>query len=704
MGELTFLYPYLLGGAVLASLPVIIHLIGKRRAPIVRFAAFDFLMAINERLARRERVRQFLLLLLRTLAVLALVFAVARPMQNRASVVGAGARRVAIVLDASASMRYMLNGRALFDTAKRDIRELLTHLSPGDMATLIVAGRDVTPLFQSPTLDLAAVRTALDALPAPDGVANLGVAIERGLAQLGSDGSNATLVVVTDLADNSFVNLRPTAMEPPPEVRLIDVAHRDAPVRALANLAVTDVLVEGTGEHPEERRIRVTVRNYGPEAVSGVPLELRVGTETTQRVSFDVAPFSSQDKVLTYAFAGTGAFRCEARLVTSDSPYEVDDVMAFVVDVAPGVRVLAVNGDPRTTPYEDELFFFEKALAAVPKGEPPIELTIINRDELTPDFVLDPFDAVVLANVGEVDPQVVKNLVAFVGAGHGLLFTLGSEVKFERYNTLFGELLPHPLRDLTKAADDVAGTPPLAITDIDLEHPIFAGLDAQESLRASRTRSHWNLDVGGRTTTLPILRFGNGAPALVERRGGAGRVLLLTTSLDVDMSDLALRSAFPALIQRTVRYIAHAIDAASVTPVRVGDTVQLPAPTEASDLALVAPSSVRLEKSTEDGTRRRIELGPLTEQGFYTASAKAGDWKAAPRLDVAVNASLDESDWKPVVPERLSEALGGEGGQVAINMGASTSDDPFQTRGYASYFLLALCLMFIGESLLASRG
>ncbi|MBC7792463.1 MAG: BatA domain-containing protein [Clostridia bacterium] len=708
MGELTFLYPYLLGGAALASLPVIIHLIGRRRAPVVRFAAFDFLMAVNKRLAKRERLRQFLLLLLRTLAILALVFAAARPMPKRLAAAGTGARRLAIVLDASASMRFVRQGKPLLDTAKHDVRDLVSHLAPGDMATLIIAGREVTPVFQSPTLALAAVRAAVEKVTVAEGVANLGTAIDRALAQLGSDGSNATLVVVTDLAENSFVNLRPTAMEPPPEVRLIDAAHRDTPPKALANIAVTNILVEGTGEQPSERRIRVTVRNYGSDAVSGVSLELRVGNETTQRVTIDVNGSASVDKVLMYAFAGTGAHRCEARLVFDASPYPFDDTMAFVVDIAPSVRVLAVDGDPRTTPYDDELFFFEKALAAVPKGEPPIELTIIAHDELTTDFSLEGFDAIILANVRDVAPDVVTHLRAFVNAGHGLLFTLGSEVKFDTYNTLFGDLLPHPLRDLTKAADDVAGNPPLAIGDVDWEHPVLAGLGAaaQESLRASRTRSLWNLDVGGRTKTLSILRFDNGAPALTERRSASGgRVLMLTTSIDVDMSDIALRSAFPALAQRTVRYVARAIGAASVAPVRVGDNVQLPVPTEAGELALVAPAGTRVEKSSEDGARRKLEFGPLVETGFYTASAKDTDWHPAPRLDVAVNASLDESDWKPVVPERLSEALGGEGGQVvSVSMGAGEHDNPFQQRGYASYLLIALCFVFIGESLLASRG
>ncbi len=706
MGELTFLYPWLLGGAALASLPVIIHLIGRRRAPVVKFAAFDFLMAVNKRLARRERLRQILLLVLRTLAVLALVFAVARPMPKRAADAGNASKRVAIVFDASASMRYEKSGRSLFDNAKRQVRDVLSHLAPGDAATLVVAGRDVTPIFQAPTLELTAVRDAVEKIAAPDGVANMGAAIDMALSQLGSDGANATLVIVTDLAENGFANLRPTAMEPPPEVRLLDAAERTTPA-ALPNLAIESVFVEGAGDQASERRIKVTVRNCGAEAVREVPLELRVAGEVTQRVLVEIPPFGVTEKTLTYAFAGTGVFRCEVTL--AGDAYPSDDTMAFVAEIAPGVHVLAIDGDPRTTPYDDELFFFEHAVQAVPKGDPPIDLRIVGVDEVAQDFSLEGYDVVVLANVAELPADFIARLTKFVGAGGGLLFTLGSEVRFERYNALFGELLPHPLRDLHKAADEVAGTPPLALGDMDWDHPVLSGLGqaAQEGLRASRTRSYFNVDVGSRSKTLAILRFDNGAPALMERRSPtSGRVMLLATSIDVDMSDLALRSTYPALVQRCVRYLAKAIDASSVEPVRVGATIDLPVPTGADAVALVSPGGTRLERSSDDGTRRRLEIGPLTEPGFYSAHVLGKDWQPAPRLDVAVNATLDESDWKPVQPSRIAEALGGGSGErvVSVTIGAGQYDDPFAQRGYASYLLLTLCLVFIGESFLGSRG
>src|SRR5690606_34960744 len=138
-------------------------------------------------------------------------------------------------------------------------------------------------------------------------------------------------------------------------------------------------------------------------------------------------------------------------------------------------RVLAVNGDPRTTPYEDELFFLERALLAVPRGDPPIELRMVTVDEL-PDADLSGFDVVILANVGVLSPDLVGALRDHLDAGKGLLLAVGERVNFEAANEHLGPLLPHPLRDLHRAADANAGTPPVGIGDLDWDHPILAGL------------------------------------------------------------------------------------------------------------------------------------------------------------------------------------------------------------------------------------
>ncbi len=707
MSGLTVLHPWLLVGLLAAALPIVIHLIGRRRAPIVQFAAFDFLLAVNKRLARRERLRQILLLLLRTLALVALALAVARPMTTRPAAITNVSRRLAIIIDTSASMRYEVRGTALFEHAKRQARDLLSHLQPGDAVTLVAAGPEVRPLLLAPSTDIARARVVVDALPPPAGVADLGAAIDAALGQFAPGASGVTLAVVSDLADNSFRGLRPTALDPPPEVRLIDAAERAAPA-ALGNLAVEGVTVEAGSGSAAERRIKVVVRNYGAEPVNGRTLELVLNGAVTQRGRVEVAGRSAQEKVYTHEFASPGVYDGEVRLVPDDGDgYAADDRAFFTAEVASGVRLLAVDGDVRATPYEDELFFAERALEAIPKGDAPMPLRIITPDEFAAAD-LRGFDAVLLANTGSLREGDVAKLTQFVREGGGLLLTLGDKVRFEQMNASLAKLLPAPLRDLHLAADPGATTPPLKISGIDWDHPIMQGFGnlIAESLSASRTSGYFNLDVGAERKTRVILRFDNGAPALIEaKRAGGGRVLLLTTSLDVDLTDLPLRSAYPALLQRTVRYLANAVEGGAHALVREGEPVELPVPTGTDAIALTSPAKAR--RVFELGGVTRARLGALAETGSFRAEVRrGGTWTREPRLDVAVSPTLVESDFAAVSPAQVAAALGGDKAARAVEvaLGRHGDTDPFRERGYASLLLLAVCLLFIGESVLAARG
>ncbi len=706
MGSWTWLHPWLLAGLAGAALPIIIHLIGRRRAPTLRFAAFDFLAEVNKRLARRERLRQILLLIARTLAVAALAAAVARPMPVRPAPLLASERQLVVIIDTSASMAYALDGKPLIERAKTMAREALAHLQQGDRAAVLFAGEDVRAPFSALTLDLAAVTRTIDEVGEPQGVADLGAAIDQALVLLGK-GQGSTLVVIGDLAQNSFEGLRPTTLDPPPDIRLIDAAQRDE-LTALPNLAVEGLTTERSAEAWSERRLRVVVRNYGASPAAERPIELVVDGRITQRGFVSVPGRASAEKVLTQTFDGPGVYHGMVRLAGDGFP--ADDSLLFVIVVASGVDVLAVNGDPRMVPHEDELFFVERALDVVPAGDAPLRLRLVTLDEWSAtqsELDLQAFQVVLLANVGTLPKVQLDDLRRFVRKGGGLMVGLGDRVRFEQANELFGDLFPHPLRDRLRAADPDAGTPPLGIGDLDWDHPILQGLGraAEESLRASRTSIYFNLDVGAGLKARSILRFDNGAPALVERPLGEGRVMMWTTSLDVDFSDLPLRSAFPALLQRAVRYLGRAEEGVEQPLARVGATVEVPVPTGVRGLALVSPTGARREVMVDDAGQRRARFTNMSEPGIHHMELLRGVFAREERLDVAVSASLVESDFMPIRGEEVSEALGGAGGVgVEVALGRAEEGDPFEERGWATYFLLALGLFFVSESLLASRG
>ncbi|MGH7731747.1 MAG: BatA domain-containing protein, partial [Candidatus Eiseniibacteriota bacterium] len=76
---MSFLNPLFLFGLAAAAVPILIHLFTRKRPREMRFPSLEFLSEVNRSEIRRLRLRQWLLLLLRTLAVAALALAISRP-------------------------------------------------------------------------------------------------------------------------------------------------------------------------------------------------------------------------------------------------------------------------------------------------------------------------------------------------------------------------------------------------------------------------------------------------------------------------------------------------------------------------------------------------------------------------------------------------------------------------------------------------
>ncbi|HVW37055.1 MAG TPA: BatA domain-containing protein, partial [Pirellulales bacterium] len=133
------LAPLYLAGLAALSLPLLFHLI--RRTPRGRqaFSSLMFLTPSPPRLTRRSRIDQLLLLLLRAAALAILALAFARPFLRETALLpfdDLPSRRVAIVLDTSASMRR----GDLWQQAVAKVEEILRDLGPRDDVALISFG------------------------------------------------------------------------------------------------------------------------------------------------------------------------------------------------------------------------------------------------------------------------------------------------------------------------------------------------------------------------------------------------------------------------------------------------------------------------------------------------------------------------------------------------------------------------------------
>ena len=127
-------------GLLSVVLPTLIHLLSRRRARRVRFAPMELLLRSQKRTARSIRLRQFVLLLVRTLFFLAIAAALLRPLllDDSSSALSSAPTVVVFAVDASASMQARVDGVTSFERARDKARERLGSL-PDDVRVGVVA-------------------------------------------------------------------------------------------------------------------------------------------------------------------------------------------------------------------------------------------------------------------------------------------------------------------------------------------------------------------------------------------------------------------------------------------------------------------------------------------------------------------------------------------------------------------------------------
>ena len=174
-----FLYPLYLFGLMAASLPVLIHLLNRRSLKRIRFPAVRFVLLSQKRISRSYRLRHWLLLALRTLAIILLALLLANPIFQTGAGLFAGGGTVSLVvlLDNSLSMTWSGDGDG-FKQAKEAARLLIGSLNDGDRAALIptnISGRETFRLKGEKEVLLK----ELDGIEIADGTANLPAALGK---------------------------------------------------------------------------------------------------------------------------------------------------------------------------------------------------------------------------------------------------------------------------------------------------------------------------------------------------------------------------------------------------------------------------------------------------------------------------------------------------------------------------------------------
>jgi hypothetical protein len=470
------------GGAV--SIPIIIHLLNRRRFKVVTWAAMRFLLAAQKKNSRRMRIEQLLLLVVRCFIVLLLVLAMASVSswaeaawrwfapEGARTLAGGGTRvHKIIVLDGSFSMGLKADGQTSFDRAKATAARLVRESAGGDGFSVVLMGAPPRRLVPEPSEDGKKVVAEIEAARLPHGNADLAATLNtvESLVQA-SPGKFADKQVyfVTDMQQSTWIAKQPGAVagtlqkiQARARTVFVDVGTENA-----SNLAVTGLtLGDEVATTGRETLILATLHNYGAEARDQVsvklfvgrarqsssepPMELRQERESTVRADRN----TDTPVAFTYKFPAPGEYVVQVQV--ENDALDLDDTRSVVVTVKKDVPVLLVNGKPSGELFDQAAEWLKLALN--PDDGPAASSrflarpTVINplkfSDEAQGD--LTGYDCVFVCDLPALSGTEVKRLESHVRRGGGVVFCMGPQVQVGEYNRLLYKggagLLPAPL-------------------------------------------------------------------------------------------------------------------------------------------------------------------------------------------------------------------------------------------------------------------
>ena len=667
---MSLLAPLYFLAAAAIGVPILLHLIRRRPKDKMLFSSLMFLQPAPPRLTRRSRLDDWLLLLMRALALLLIAAAFSRPfLRNTAATQWQPpGRDVLLLVDTSASMRQT----GLWTAATERVTAELRALGTEDRVGLVVFDRQPRTLVD--------VRRSAEAVAAGDAIeaamrtveptwytTDLGTALTAAADQMnelvGDEGrrSSKEIVLISDLQAGSQRD-QLQAYPWPPEVRLrVETVRAEQPsnaaVTVLAAAAREEEAAEGT---TSLQRVRIANASDATDS----QFQLRWGVADADgkfvpsklpAVSVNVPP--GETRVIKAPMQPSDATAIQ---LTGDQ--QAFDNVAFVSPLQNVKRQLVFVGPADSDPRDSLAFYLEQARLDTPRQSVEFvrhEATAIELRDLQPR------DTALVVVGPPFASATAESLQPFVAAGGRLLCVLSEPAAelgeaeawlsaLEMTDDETETAAPNVERVAWEIAEAEVQDYAL-LTDIDFRDPLFSIFADPRFSDFSKIRvwSHRQLRrepdaaMEGANDWRVLARFDDGSPALLRRAIGQGQCFVLATGWQPQASQLSLSTKFVPLIARMMDPSA-------------GETNVQPAYTVGG--AWDSQWLGFANWSRPDGEQLKVETATDVPEDWFSLPGlyrfqPAGEPQAGEPQVVAFNVSPQESQTDPLDVTAL-EALG----------------------------------------------
>ena len=730
---MTFAVPLFLTAVLAAGIPVVLHMINRQKAKDLPFSTLRFLRISVEKTRRRKRIHDVLLMLVRMAVLMLIAIGLAKPtLTSLRSLLGGGATSaVAIVLDNSASMGTIDQGRTRFETALGAAMQIMDELKDGDQVALFLSGGPDFPEQGKLDRTHEKVRQVLAGCQVSYERADLGVKVEQARKLLGqSDAVNKQIYVLTDLQKLCWESGQASSPLPKGEGTDAGGPHPNS----LPKEEETDedeeipIIFVDCNRTPKPNVAVTGVKLQAPVPVAGLPIKATVelfnaapveqqrhlelyvdGTKEQSSPVLKVPPQGRLQHDFQFSFKSGGLHRGEVRLTGEDGS-KLDDRRFFTMEVDQGIPVAIVKAKQHEIPYLDDTFYLEQALSPGRSGGWALRTTTLTAGELLTEQ-LSRFTAIYCVNLPAPSGDAAGRLKTYVENGGNLIWICGDNVQVEAYNQMNkeagGALLPAPLLEV-RAPGQGAERDSWNISFLDKKHPALGHLVEPASLYQSvLVYRHVRMDTKQENSGLWTLAgLDDGEALLVQRNVEKGKVLMLATSAHVGWTNMPLRPIFLPLLARLTFELAGAEQTRHMALAGSPLVVQFDPQATPGAVEVLPPSGETIRKATVDEKGKRateFRYAETHDLGVYIVRLLEA---AQPlRIAYSVNVDPDEADPTKIERAELEKRFGDTPVIFAEDPDDLSSTFAWLREGKSLWglFLSAVLVALVFETFLSNR-
>jgi hypothetical protein len=651
MLRLSFTHAAFLAGLVSLAIPILIHLLLRRKKVRLRFSTLQFFLKKDEKTGRRRKLFHWLLLAARLCLLALLVSAFARPFLPDSASAGHSRpkRQVVLVLDRSASMQATDSGVSRWSQAKDQLRKTVAEMGPDDEVALVDCAAPAAVL--STFVRTEQLEPLIESLEPGFGEGDVGNGLQPAVKLFSAriSGGQPQIDVISDLQRQSCQKVIYAPVPEDVEVKIFPLGATNTP-----NLAVMDLVLQVAEKAP----LQATVANYSDQNVGDEKLDWIIDGGLHGSLPVVLSAHASTNVTAPLPGLAAGWHRVEARLQARDR-FALDDARYQVIEVPPPLRTLCVETRAGQPAFKEESFFVASALQPDlgDSNAPPalFDLEKISPEALTKklDGNSSPYRLVLLPAMRELPEGSGRALLDFVRRGGGVLFFMGGGLNASRYNAEFQELLPATVGRLEGQA--LTAENYWHLGEMDLKSAPFAVFNQPHSGDLTLAEFWRRYALAPAASAQVLARFDDGTPFLVCKNVGQGRVALVNTTADTGWTDWPKHKTFVPWLHSVCHYLAGDALSPGIRPgesLLAGTTAELDLGTGfgSQNFRVYSPSGA--ESAIKTDARGGLQL-PLGKPGFYAIKDSGG---RVVRM-LAVNPPRKESDLAAMNPQEFQVQL-----------------------------------------------